>query len=49
LTTLESLASESRLDIVFLLEYLQAAGFKHIYREALSQFGFPTEVISATL
>lgn len=34
---------------VLLLEPLQAAGFKQVQREMLSQFGFPSEVIRATL
>lgn len=32
---------------VLLLEHLQRAGFQNIHREMLSQFGFPSEVISA--
>jgi ubiquinone/menaquinone biosynthesis C-methylase UbiE len=34
---------------VFLREHLQSAGFQNIEREMLSQFGFPSEIISATM
>jgi hypothetical protein len=34
---------------VLLLEHLQAAGFKDAHREMVSQFGFPSEVISTTV
>ena len=34
---------------VLLIEHLQAAGFKNVHREMLSQFGFPSEIISATV
>lgn len=34
---------------VLLREPLQAAGFRNVQRERLSQFGFPSEVIRATL
>ncbi len=34
---------------VLLLNHLQTAGFKNIKRAMLSQFGFPSEIISATL
>lgn len=34
---------------VLLHEYLNLAGFKNIGREMISQFGFPSEIISATI
>jgi ubiquinone/menaquinone biosynthesis C-methylase UbiE len=34
---------------VLLHEYLQTAGFENLHREMLSQFGFPSEIITATL
>jgi ubiquinone/menaquinone biosynthesis C-methylase UbiE len=34
---------------VLLRDYLKSAGFKNIEREMISQFGFPSEIISATI
>ena len=34
---------------VYLYEYLKSAGFKNIEREMVSQFGFPSEILSAFL